>query len=541
MKKIIALFAVVMMATITALATGPFRNHRWESFRSLMPNGESIVFVGNSITNMHDWWEAFGDNQNILNRGTSGGFTYEVLPNLESIIAGHPAKVFIGIGTNDICEVQSLETTADNIRIIAERILRESPNTKVYVQSTLPSTSNAASSVDVKGRGVRNPALNALVEAKINALREAYSNVEYVNVFGELVDTDGKSLKKHNGNSIAFDNLHPNVLGYGLWCQYIQGKVGTNCIYDTETTTLYAGGHGSDSTGDRITCFAQQNVSAEDVLIIGDEMVSSGEWHELLKSPHAKNRGLGWGYTGSELNQEITNAPIYFKNKTADPKAVVIYAGVQEARSSLSTADFQTRYQTLITALREQVASKIYLLTPLHTPNAAENTRIDDYNATALPALVGANENVHIIDATELNGNTSKYYYSGDGGNYLTSFGYVKVAQKIAAAITDAGFTAITDQECETNNTLIANRTVLGNAITDAMRLTAPANIGSGVGQYAASNLEGINAAIDEACIMLRTNDNTAEQLQAKANALKAITPTLNAITSEIVLYSCSL
>lgn len=81
--------------------------------------------------------EAFGGNHQILNRGTSGGFTYEVLPHLEMILEGRPAKVFIGIGTNDVTANEPA-VVAENIRIIITRIRRESPNTEVYMQSIIP-------------------------------------------------------------------------------------------------------------------------------------------------------------------------------------------------------------------------------------------------------------------------------------------------------------------------------------------------------------------------------------------------------------------
>ena len=95
MKKITTLLCLLLIATI-ALADEPFRNHRYDSFKVLAPGNESIVFIGNSITDMHCWPEAFktsnGDYLPIVNRGNSGTYSTEQSNNIESYIAGKPKK-----------------------------------------------------------------------------------------------------------------------------------------------------------------------------------------------------------------------------------------------------------------------------------------------------------------------------------------------------------------------------------------------------------------------------------------------------------------
>lgn len=536
MKRKFVLALLASMAIGNAWATDAFRVHRWESFYGLPVTTGNTVFVGNSITNMHDWWEAFGDNQSILNRGTSGGFTYEVLDHLEMIIAGKPAKLFLGIGTNDIT-AYTPETVSDNIRIIAERIINESPSTQIYVQSVLPSTSG--------NRNQRNPELNRQIAEKVAALKVKYpdAKLEYVNVFDLFVADNGYSIKSHNGLSLAYDNLHPTVLGYGLWTKHIEGLVGSQSIYDTSVTQMYNGGQ-NNSTGDRITCFAQQVVNADDVLIIGDEMVSSGEWHELFGSANVKNRGLGWGYTGSQLTQEITNAPIYFQNtKSVAPKAIVVYAGVQEARDNLTAADFKTRYTSLITALRNSKATsektQIFLLSPLHTPNAAQCTLIDSYQAQ-LQALASELDNVHYIDATSLNNAAGENYYVGDGGNYLTSLGYVRLANKIEAALTDElgnlGHNVVTEAQAIANKALYTNRDLVGDALTAALRLQGKE--GNGMGQY--SDLSALNAPLQAAYTLLASGEITEATATRAKNALSIALPEINQPTSGKYYTLCS-
>ena len=71
---------------MSAWADEPFRNHRYDSFKTLAPAEGSIIFIGNSITDMHCWPEAFktskGEYLPIVNRGNSGTYSTEQSDNL---------------------------------------------------------------------------------------------------------------------------------------------------------------------------------------------------------------------------------------------------------------------------------------------------------------------------------------------------------------------------------------------------------------------------------------------------------------------------
>ena len=541
MKKNLLLTLLCAVFALTAQATDDFRQHRWESFEGLMPTRSSIVFLGNSITNMHDWWEAFGGEQAMLNRGTSGGFTYEALDHLETVLMGHPAKVFIGIGTNDITAVERIAETADNIRIIAERIRCESPETEVYIQSLLPSTWNTGA----YGRSERVAALNRLLMPIAARLNQQYDKVHYVDLYGLMVGEDGVGFRQSSADlSLAYDNLHPTVLGYGIWCDAISEAVGRPCVYDVDATTLYDGGL-INSTGDRITCFAQQPVGSDDILIIGDELVSSGEWHEWLQSPHVKNRGLGWGYTGSDLAQAIKNAPLYFKHPDSKaPRAIVIYAGVSEAEAGLATADFSARYQRLIDALREQAPeSKLYLLTPLKTVNSSANALINAYNA-ALLDLQKANSNVAVIDATSLNDEPKCYFAApSDKANYLTAYGYARLSELMASAIKrdfpSADITAVSVAQCESRKATYAARKVLGDALTRVLRMTG--KLGGGIGDYSHVDEAAFYARLEAAYSLLRKDNPTLAECQTAKEDLLDVMPEVNAVAKcneEFVVFN---
>ena len=108
-----------MLAALTAFADEAYRNHRFDSFKVLETNEESIVFIGNSITDMHCWYEAFqtsdGNYLPIVNRGNSGTYSTEQSNNLESYLAGKPKKVFMMIGTNDIATSGGLNFSGEQV------------------------------------------------------------------------------------------------------------------------------------------------------------------------------------------------------------------------------------------------------------------------------------------------------------------------------------------------------------------------------------------------------------------------------------------
>ena len=91
-RKLLMLLACV--SVLWAWADLPFRNHRYDSFKVLAPAEGSILFIGNSITDMHCWPEAFvtseGEYLPIVNRGNSGTYSTEQSDNLESYLQSKP-------------------------------------------------------------------------------------------------------------------------------------------------------------------------------------------------------------------------------------------------------------------------------------------------------------------------------------------------------------------------------------------------------------------------------------------------------------------
>lgn len=412
-RHLLASMAALLLAG-SAYSDLPFRNHRFDAFRAAPVTEESIVFFGNSITNMNEWWECFGCDQRIVNRGNSGAVTQELLDNLDTAISGHPAKIFIGIGTNDLGTegLDSPEYVAGNIRTLIQRIKKESPRTEIYIQSILPSD-NGRRSVP------KTQAANALIKKVCGD-----EGVAYIDLFDDL-----SGITTYD---VSYDRLHLTAKGYRIWCEKIAPCVGVECslplVFKEENSGM------KYSWGMRSTSWSAYDVDSDDVLMIGDEMIHGGEWHELLGSPNVKDRGIGWGYGGIALPQWGKNMKaILGQNpgrKMESPKAVVLYMGVAEANGDQPVEKTERQYRAVIDSIRAYAPAsdtKIVMMSLLPRLEGSKKDRIEEVNA-AISRIASQTPNAEYLDIyTPLlkDGAADPAYITED---YLYAPGYRKVA-----------------------------------------------------------------------------------------------------------------
>lgn len=392
-----------------------FRRHRFDALEACPVGKESIVFYGNSITNMNEWWECFGSDPRILNRGNSGAFTSELLEHADSIISGHPAKIFIGIGTNDIGTegLNSPAKVAGNIEKLVKRFRTESPETEVYVQSILPSEVGLRSNKVIK-------ATNKLLWKICRR-----NSVGYVDLFDKM--------KGINSREISYDGLHITADGYRIWCETIAPLVGIVPTFPENYELNPAGQTGSP--GMRTGYWSVYPVGKDDVLMIGDEMIHGGEWHELMNSANVKNRGMGWGYGGQTLEQWKKNIGVILgansENKEI-PRAICLYIGVNGTNGKTSLDSVAAQYREVISEIRKYAPAektRIVIMSLLPKGNYAQNlTRVIPFN-DMLRAMISEEEAIEFADITKpmmRYGVADEQYIRN---NYLYAPGYQQVAR----------------------------------------------------------------------------------------------------------------
>lgn len=335
-----------MASTVNVQADEAFRKHRYDSWKVMALPENAIVFVGNSITDMHNWTEAFGNDPRIVNRGNSGGYSYEVLDNVESWVRFKPAKVFIKIGTNDLGTSYTEQSIAANIQKTVDIIRNESPNTKIYLQSILPAKDQAYKTLTTI------QAANVLIQQ----IAEATDNCTYIDLYSKLGGI-------RNGGSYSADNLHLKAYGYKIWCETIlpylnEGNTGAtfSCVYPSNTETVQNMGGLGGSNGMRATYFSVQPITSNDILFFGDEMVKNGEWNELLKNANVKNRGTGWGYGGDIATTSGLVDATFVNNgvSKAAPSKILLYTGTGDVNGNTALNTVESNYDALIAKLHEK-------------------------------------------------------------------------------------------------------------------------------------------------------------------------------------------
>ncbi|MDE6588067.1 MAG: hypothetical protein K2K40_07000 [Paramuribaculum sp.] len=496
MNKILATICALTLSTLVASAASPFREHRYDEFRATPVGSDAIVFFGNSITHMHNWAEAFGDDPRVINRGNSGGMTDELLDNVESIIAGRPAKLFLLIGTNDLGHKElTPASTAGNIRYILERIRQESPSTELFVTGILPSRN-----------GNRTP---ERIDSANVLIRHACSDmgVTYIDMSEMLRDIP-------SDRTLSYDGLHITAKGYYRWCNAIAPLAGLTCTYPDPATAEYDNaGIDSNSYGMRATYWSVDSVGPDDTLIIGNTNIHSGEWRELLGTTKVKDRGTSWGWNGFRIPQwSKAMGAILDANpsRKSAPRRIMLNVGdIEVTDTAVSIAQMQADCLDLIRRIRSSApTTEITLLSIFPSANTDLNRiRIVAAN-DMLRALADADSGVNYIDLytplTAADGITADPRYVAEG-DYILAPGYNRIAQIIAPKV---GGHALTTEEFEAHYALIMARTALGREVMKARR----------------SRLTPEGAAmIGEAMTLLAGNPAKAE-LDAMTSRIKSLT-----------------
>ncbi len=525
MRKLFTFLFCALLTTVAVFADEPFRNHRYDSFKVLSTNNESIVFIGNSITDMHCWPEVFvtsdGNYLPIVNRGNSGTYSTEQSDNLESYIAGKPKKVFMMIGTNDIA-TRGLNFTGEQvlkyIKSMVDRIQKRSPETSIYLYCILKSN---------YGYRVESTWLHANELIKEYVEKANSDKLKYVDIYDELACVA-------DGNEWSYDKLHLTAAAYEKWsrsiCEYLaEGEDYTvNTVYHANTSSLQNdGGFGRTTHGMRATYFSMMTISQNDVLVFGDEFIKNGEWQELLGNRNVKNRGTGWGYGGDiATTSKIVDATYANINGVTkeNAKAIFLYTGTGDCNGSTDIATVKTNYKALVDKVAQKSpASIIYLMGLTPTNNANTTSRAKELN-DYLASLATANSKIRYVDTYTpfLNGNVAntKYFYPS---NYLGGLGYAKMAVIMKEALLkdfpQDTYNVATEEEAQARYTQAGLR----NTLTQAIAKGLVAERGDAMGQYNAEKMKAFDAEIANANTLLEKNNITEAEVTELAEKLNTL------------------
>lgn len=216
MKKTL-LLAAALVAGIAAFAQSEYNYQKRSLFNVLPVSSKDIVFLGNSITDGCEWAELF-NNRHVKNRGISADRSSWLLDRIDSLLKGHPKRLFLMIGTNDLAAGVAPAQVVENVRKLIARFREESPWTKIFVQSILP-----VNGVDFQHLKPKRHWERGAEIVETNRLLEALcleTEVTYLDVYSALVDDRGLLDRRYTN-----DGLHLMGEGYLVWRDAIKQYV----------------------------------------------------------------------------------------------------------------------------------------------------------------------------------------------------------------------------------------------------------------------------------------------------------------------------
>ena len=218
-KRISNILALLVLFATLAIYTPHTKAYEyWDrkvsQFDSLPVYPEDIVFLGNSITDGGHFNELF-EMPNIKNRGISSDVINGVAKRLTQVTKGHPAKIFLLIGINDVAQNVSAPKLIKKYEDLVDSIISQSPETKLYLQSVMPVNHSFKRYKTLYGKDKViidfNKGIMGIAEKK---------GVTYIDLWPMLADSEGR-LKRAYTN----DGLHLSGAGYKAWTKGIDKYV----------------------------------------------------------------------------------------------------------------------------------------------------------------------------------------------------------------------------------------------------------------------------------------------------------------------------
>lgn len=212
----LSLVAVLNFTSTDLRAQDAYWHQRVSLFDRLPVGNDDIVFLGNSITDGGEFQELFG-MENVLNRGIRSDRINGVRKRLDQVTSGHPKKIFLLIGINDVADSRATAITiAKNYEALVKEIREKSPETTLYIQSVMPVNNDFKRYKSLIGRESIIPALNEKLQ-----LIASENGAVYVDLWPALADPDTGKLKKNFTN----DGLHLTGHGYRAWAEEVEKYV----------------------------------------------------------------------------------------------------------------------------------------------------------------------------------------------------------------------------------------------------------------------------------------------------------------------------
>lgn len=175
-------------------------------FDMLPVDSNSIVMLGNSLTHGCEWHELFG-MPNVLNRGINGDIVQGIRERVEPIVKGHPKKIFLLTGVNDVSHHLTADSIVTALGSLISYIREQTPETQLYVESLLPINNSFKRYKNIFGKEQVIRDINAKLEGVVKS-----NGATWINVYPAFCDEES-NLR----SDLTNDGLHLLGPGYMIW------------------------------------------------------------------------------------------------------------------------------------------------------------------------------------------------------------------------------------------------------------------------------------------------------------------------------------
>lgn len=183
-----------------------------ESYKNLndFVRQDSVVFVGDSLTEFFPIHEMLHSRTKLYNRGVRGFSVDDLLTHIDvQCLLLKPKKIFLLIGINNLPN-ETPQLIVHKIKQLITTIQCELPNTKIYIQSLYPINEL------IEYENFVNNRKNSDIQL-INAGLSQLNNVTYIDMYSHLLNEFNMLAKKY-----TVDGIHLSIEGYKQVVRIIQ-------------------------------------------------------------------------------------------------------------------------------------------------------------------------------------------------------------------------------------------------------------------------------------------------------------------------------
>jgi lysophospholipase L1-like esterase len=196
---------------------GTHYTQRMTYFDSLPPiTDKDYVMLGNSLTEFGENWNKWLTGEEIghfVNRGIIGDTAMGMYERLYQILPYHPSRLYLMSGINDISHNLTAKSVIRLVTKLVDKIRKDSPTTKLYLQSLLPINEGFHRWTTLEGK------TEVIVEVNEGLRKLAKSrDITYIDLF-PLFTKEGTHIMREE---LSIDGLHLKAEGYVIWSKALQ-------------------------------------------------------------------------------------------------------------------------------------------------------------------------------------------------------------------------------------------------------------------------------------------------------------------------------